>query len=98
MSRSVALRIIWHNFLRGIWHNDDVQRRTRIVPARATRRRTAKDFAGGALNESRKLQKVTKEVVGIHVLLKRSLFACDILRRLLRRVSPLKSTSAPLRF
>ena len=28
--------------------------RARIVPARATRRRTAKDFAGRALNESQK--------------------------------------------
>ena len=41
---------------------------------------------------------VTKEVVGIHVLLTRSLFACDILRRLLLRVSLAKPTSAPLRF
>ena len=41
---------------------------------------------------------VTKGVVGIHVLLTRSLFACGILRRLLLRVSLAKSTSAPLRF
>ena len=41
---------------------------------------------------------VNKEVVGIHVLLTRSLFGGDILRRLLRRVSLAKSTSAPLRF
>src|SRR6476659_4585505 len=40
-------------------------------------------------------KKVTKEVVGIHVLLTRSLFACDILRRFLRRVSLAKPTSAP---
>jgi hypothetical protein len=44
------------------------------------------------------LRAVTKEVVGIHVLLTRSLFACDILRRFLRRVSLAKSTSAPVRF
>src|SRR5580700_4629673 len=43
-------------------------------------------------------KKVTKEVVGIHVLLTRSLFACDILRRFLRRVSLAKPTSAPVRF
>ena len=41
---------------------------------------------------------VNKELVGIHVLLTRSLFACDILRRLLPRVSLAKPTSAPLRF
>jgi len=33
------------------------------------------------------LRAVTKEVVGIHVLLTRSLFGGDILRRLIRRVS-----------
>ena len=36
------------------------------------------------------------EVVGIHVLLTRSFFGGDILRRLIRRVSLAKSTSAPL--
>jgi hypothetical protein len=41
---------------------------------------------------------VNKEVVGIHVLLTRSLFGGGILRRLLLRVSLAKSTSAPLRF
>jgi hypothetical protein len=41
---------------------------------------------------------LSKEVVGIHVLLIRSLFGADILRRLLRRVSRVKPTSAPLRF
>jgi hypothetical protein len=41
---------------------------------------------------------LTKEVVGIHVLLTRSLFASDIPHRLLLRVSLAKSTSAPLRF
>src|SRR3982074_1844919 len=41
---------------------------------------------------------VNKEVVGIHFLLTRSLFACDILRRLLPRVSLAKPLSAPLRF
>jgi hypothetical protein len=41
---------------------------------------------------------VIKEVVGIHVLLRRLLFVCDILRRFLRRVSLVKSTSALLRF
>jgi hypothetical protein len=41
---------------------------------------------------------VTKGEVGIHVLLRRSLFVCDILRKLLLRVSEAKPTSAPLRF
>ena len=41
---------------------------------------------------------VTKEVVGIHLLLTCSLFGVDILRSLLPRVSPVKSTSVPLRF
>jgi hypothetical protein len=41
---------------------------------------------------------VTKEVVGIHVLLARSLFACDILRRFLWRVSLAISISASERF
>ena len=41
---------------------------------------------------------VNKEAAGIHVLPSRSLFACDILRRFLRRVSLAKSSSAPLRF
>jgi len=44
------------------------------------------------------VQGIIKEVVGTHVLLRRSLFACDILRRLLRPVSLAKPTSAPLRF
>src|SRR6516164_7860238 len=43
-------------------------------------------------------QAVTKEVAGIHVLLTRSLFGDGIPRRLLRRVSLAKPTSAPLRF
>ena len=38
-----------------------------------------------------------KEVVGIHLLVTRSLFACDILRRFLRRVSLVKPPFAPLR-
>jgi len=40
---------------------------------------------------------VNKEVVGIRVLLIRSLFACDILRRFVGRVSLAKPTSAALR-
>jgi hypothetical protein len=44
------------------------------------------------------LQEITKEVVGVHVLLTGSLFGDDILRRLLLRVSLGKSTSVPLRF
>src|ERR1700676_1519894 len=39
---------------------------------------------------------VNKEVVGIHVLLTRLLFACDILRRLLLHVSLVKPTSLEL--
>jgi hypothetical protein len=41
---------------------------------------------------------VNKEAAGIRVLLTRSLFACDILHRLLPRVSLAKPTSAPERF
>jgi len=41
---------------------------------------------------------VNKEVVGIRVFLTGSLFACDILRKLLPRVSLAKLTSAPARF
>jgi hypothetical protein len=41
---------------------------------------------------------VSKEVVGNSALLKLSLFGDGILRNLLPRVSPVKSTSAPLRF
>jgi len=44
------------------------------------------------------LRAVPKEVVEVHVLLTRSLFACGILRRLLQRVSLAKPTSAGLRF
>jgi hypothetical protein len=44
------------------------------------------------------LRAVTKEVVGLHVLLARSLFGDGIPRRLLRRVSLAKATFAPLRF
>jgi hypothetical protein len=44
------------------------------------------------------LQAVTKEVIGIHVLLTRSLFDGGILRRLLLPVSVAKPTSAPVRF
>ena len=47
---------------------------------------------------SKVLQSVSKEAVGVHVLLTRSLFGDDIPHRLLLRVSPAKSTSAPLRF
>ena len=53
----------------------------------AIRRRRAKDFAGGALNESQGAARVGKEVVGIHILLIASLFDGSILRRLLLRAS-----------
>ena len=43
------------------------------------------------------MQEITREVVGIHVLLTRSLFGDGILRRLLLRVSLAKPTSAVLR-
>jgi hypothetical protein len=43
-------------------------------------------------------QAVTKQTAEIHVLLTRSLFGGDILRRLLLRVSVAKRTSAPLQF
>jgi hypothetical protein len=58
----------------------------------------AKDFAGEVSNENQLLQEVIKEVVGIHVLLTRSLFGGGILRRSLPSVSLAKLTSAPLRF
>jgi len=48
--------------------------------------------------EWKELQAVTKEVVGIGVLLTRSLFGGDIPRRLLLLVSLAKLTSAPARF
>jgi hypothetical protein len=41
---------------------------------------------------------VSEGAVGIHVLLTNSLFGVGIPRRLLRRVSPGKSTSGPLRY
>jgi hypothetical protein len=44
------------------------------------------------------LRAVTKEVVGIRVLLTRLLFGDGIPRKLLPPVSAVKSTSAPLRF
>jgi len=47
---------------------------------------------------AQKQQEITKEVVGIHVLLTRSLFGGGIPRKLLLRVSPAKPTSAVLRF
>ena len=47
--------------------------------------------------ELKQLQRVTKEEVGFHVLPTRSLFGGGILRRLLRRVSLAKPTSALLR-
>jgi len=55
-------------------------------------------LAGKLMNERRELQEITKEVIGIHVLLTRSLFASDILHRLPLCISAAKSTSAPLRF
>ena len=54
----VTLRIIWHNSLRGIWHNYDVpSSHLHLFPATATRLRTVKDFAGGALNEKAESRK-----------------------------------------
>ena len=53
---------------------------------------------GGVLNEDRELQEVSKEVVGIHVLLTRSLFGDGIPRKFLLPVSPVKLTSAPSPF
>ena len=54
---------------------------------------SAQDFWG----YPRALQSLTKEVVGTRVLLTRSLFVCDIPRRLPGRVSLATPTSAPLR-
>ena len=53
-------------------------------------------LSGSEKNEVRALRAVTKEVIGIHILLMRLLFGGDILRRFLQRVSLAKSTSAPL--
>ncbi len=55
-------------------------------------------FVDGVLNEDRELQEVSKEVVGIHVLLTRSLFGDGIPRKSLLPVSPVKLTSAPSLF
>jgi hypothetical protein len=55
-------------------------------------------FVGGVLNEDRELREVSKEVVGIHALLTRSLFGDSIPRKLLLPVSPVKLTSAPWPF
>ena len=57
-----------------------------------------KNRGRGVETKARELQEVTKEVVGIHVLPRRWLFAGGILRRLLRRVSVAKPISVPLRF
>ena len=56
-----------------------------------------KKIAGGALNGGTGVGRVNQEVVGIHVPLVCSLFGDGIPRRLLRRVSRVKSTSAPSR-
>jgi hypothetical protein len=89
---SITLRIIFYRTL------DAVSAKNVRLNLFGNPQRTAKDFAGGAFNEGGKLREVTKEVVGIHVLLNLSLFACDILRRFLQRVSLAKPSSAPLRF
>ena len=49
------------------------------------------------LERMEELEEISKEVVGIHDPVTRWLFADDILRRLLLRVSLAKSTSAPVR-
>jgi hypothetical protein len=53
--------------------------------------------AAGPASHVRIQNHLNKEVVGIHVLLTRLLFGDSIPRRLLLRVSPVKSTSAPVR-
>jgi hypothetical protein len=55
-------------------------------------------FDNAGLPTTKPLRAVTKEVVGLHVLLTGSLFGDDILRMLLLRVSLAKPTSVPLRF
>jgi hypothetical protein len=50
------------------------------------------------LNDTQRAARISKEVVGIHVLATHSLFACDTPHRLLQRVSLAKAISAPLRF
>ena len=60
--------------------------------------RVAEQTTIGQPPKGRALQDVSKEVVGIHVLLTRLLFGGGIPSRLLLRVSVAKPTSAPLRF
>ena len=48
--------------------------------------------------QGRELEEITKAVFGIRIHLTRWLFGGGILRGLLLRVSPVKPTSAPLRF
>ena len=66
-------------------HLEARDNRTRIVPARAAWGRTAKEFRAGVERKagSRVKHEVTTEAGGILVLLTRSIFACDILRKLL---------------
>jgi hypothetical protein len=67
------------------------QRLNNLIRKRESRLRKALWLPAASLSFS-------KEVVGTHALLTRSLFGADILRRLLLRVSLAKLTSAPLRF
>jgi hypothetical protein len=60
----------------------------RVTPVEQNQNEKEKDTVSGP--------GITKEVGGIHVRLTHSLFASDIPRRLLRRVSLAKPTSAPL--
>jgi len=69
----------------------------RIKDSIALIRKRESRFEESALVTATSLS-LSKEVVGTHALLTRSLFGGDILRRFLRRVSLAKPTSAPLRF
>jgi hypothetical protein len=72
--------------------------RTKRGTDRACDSATGRPFSGRVSRRSASRLNGLFIAAGTHVLLTRSLFACDILRRLLLRVSLAKSTSAPLRF
>jgi hypothetical protein len=83
-----------------IWHNDDILKTrhdgTRMFQPGQLGGQRRRILRARRCAKGRKLQKVTKEV--IRVLLTRSLFGGSMPRRLLLRLLPVKSTSAPVRF
>ena len=77
------------------WTGDDVHYQTPRLPASPNPATLISPVVGKTDTEP---AAVSKEVVGIHVLLTRSLFDDGILRRLLLRVSLAKPIFAALRF